>query len=197
MTPKQEERIKNKIKKIKAALAADKKFWGGEHNDGGGLRYIPPQLYIELNDFSGALRYFNWFNKNFPDDCCYSEFLFEWTITLFKTGRLKESEKKAFETFCCYTNIFDMFFGRNVTNIDKSEGSNLQTQEFAENQFCYNSKQDNLADFSEWLEEFIKTEKFILQSTKYLDIQKRLETEQDIKTRQYLHQQKQQLVNEF
>jgi hypothetical protein len=87
--------------------------------------------------------------------------------------------------------------GRRVTKIDKSEGSNLQTQEFAEIHFCYNSKQDNLVDFSEWLEEFIKTEKFILLSTKYLDIQKRLETEQDIKTRHYLVRQEQQLVNEF
>jgi hypothetical protein len=197
MTALQEERIKNKIKKIKAALAADKKFWGGEYNDGRGLRYIPPQLYIELNDFSGALRYFNWFNKNFSDDSCYPEFLFEWTITLFKTGRLKEAEKKAFETFCSNTNIFDTFFGRQVTKINKWEGSNLQTQEFAENTFCYKSKQDNLVDFSEWLEEFIKTEKFILLSTKYLDIQRRLETERDIETRHYLIHQGQQLVNEI
>ncbi|MBE2188343.1 MAG: hypothetical protein KGZ71_07925 [Desulfobulbaceae bacterium] len=197
MTPKQEERIKNKIKKIKAALAADKKFWGGEYNDGRGLRYIPPQLYIELNDFSGALRYFNWFNKNFSDDSCYPEFLFEWTITLFKTGRLKEAEKKAFQTFCSNTNIFDTFFGRQVTKINKWEGSNLQTQEFAENIFFYKSKQDNLVDFSEWLDKFITTEKFILFSTKYLDIRKRLETERDIETRNYLIHQEQQLVHEI
>jgi len=28
MTPKQEERIRQKIKKLKSALAADKRFWG-------------------------------------------------------------------------------------------------------------------------------------------------------------------------
>lgn len=197
MTPKQQERIKNKIKKIKTALAADKKYWGGQYHDGQGLRYFPPQLYIELNDFKGGLRYFNWFNKNFPDDSGYPDFLFEWTIILFKTGRLKEAEKKVFETFCSNTYLFDIFFGRQITGIRKWEGSNLETKEFADNQFCYSVKQDNIADFSEWLDKFISTEKFILLSNKLLDIQKRLETENDTETRHYLIQHERQLVNEL
>jgi len=196
MTPKQQERIKNKIKKIKGALAADKKRWGGQYHDGQGLRYYPPKLYIELNDFTGGLRYLNWFNKNFSDDSGYPDFLFEWTIILFKTGRLKDAEKKAFETFQSNTYLFDTFFGRKLTETAKWEGSNLQTQNFAVNHFSYNSKQENLTDFSEWLNNFITTEKFLLLSTKYLDIQKRLETEWDTETRHYLIQQKHELRNE-
>ncbi len=34
MTPRQEERIRNKIAKIRKELAADKKQWGGYHHDG-------------------------------------------------------------------------------------------------------------------------------------------------------------------
>jgi len=56
MPPKQQERLQNKIKKIKAALAADKMHWGGYYHDGGGLRYVPPGLYIQLEDWSGGLR---------------------------------------------------------------------------------------------------------------------------------------------
>lgn len=197
MTPKQHERIKNKIKKIKAALAADKKYWGGEYHDGGGLRYLPPQFYFQLNDYSGGLRYFNWFNKNFPDDSCYPDFLFEWTIILFKSGRLKEAEKKAFETFRRNTYLFDIFFGRQVNRIEIWEGSNLQSQDFADNQFYYNSKQDNLADFSEWLDKFIATEKFIRLKNKYLDIQKRLAIENDTEIRYSLIQYESQLADEL
>ena len=52
MTPKQQERIINKIRKIKAALAADKKKWGGYHHDGQGLRYLPPKFYnLQIVDF--------------------------------------------------------------------------------------------------------------------------------------------------
>jgi len=73
MTPKQQARLQNKIKKIKSALAADKKHWGGYYHDGGGLRYLPPGLYIQLEDYSGGLRYLNWFKKNFPDDAYPSD----------------------------------------------------------------------------------------------------------------------------
>lgn len=197
MTEKQIERVKTKIKKIKAALAADKKRWGGYYDDSRGLRYAPPQFYIQIGDFSGGLRYMNWFNKNFPDDICYPDFLFEWTIILFKTGRLKEAEKKAFETFCSNTYLFDFFFGRPVTKLEKYEGSNLETQEFADNHFYYTNKHDNLADFSEWLEKFLLTEKFIHVSNKFLEIQERLATEVDTEKRHDLIQHKRQLVNEL
>lgn len=197
MTPKQQERIKNKIKKIKAALSADKKRWGGQYHDGQGLRYAPPKFYIQLADFSGGLRYFNWFNKNFPDDSGYPDFLFEWTVILFKTGRLKEAEKKAFETFRSNTYLFDVYFGRQVITIEKWEGSNLQRKDFAENHFHYNSKQENLADFSEWLDKFTASEKFINVSKPFLDIRKRLATEKDTETRQYLGKYESQLVDKL
>jgi hypothetical protein len=73
LTPKQEERLRLKIKRIKSALAADKKRWGGFYDDSRGLRYLPLRHFIELEDFKGGLRYTNWFEKNFPDDICFPE----------------------------------------------------------------------------------------------------------------------------
>ena len=85
MIPRQTERIKTKIKNIKAALAADKKQWGGYYyHDGRGYRYLPSQFYIQIEDYTGGLRYLNWFNKNFDNDACYPVFLLEWSIILFK-----------------------------------------------------------------------------------------------------------------
>lgn len=143
MTPKQQERIKTKIKRIKSALAADKKHLGGFHHDGQGLRYIPPQLYLQLDDYSGGLRYFNWFNKNFPNDNCYPDFLFEWTIVLFKTGRLKEAEEKAFQTYCSDPHLFNK-----ITGLDNS----TKTGEDLENSYINELKnREILADFKIWL----------------------------------------------
>jgi hypothetical protein len=197
MTEKQIERVKTKIKKIKAALAADKKRWGGFYDDSRGLRYAPPRLYIQIADFSGGLRYMNWFQKNFPDDSCYPDFLFEWTIILFKTGRLKEAEKKAFQTFCHNTYLFDKFFNKEIIPIDKFESSNLEVAEFIKSSFDYIHSQDNLTDFSEWLNNFIKTEKFVQQSNKLIEINKRLKNEKDSETRWYLIEQADQLEKEF
>ncbi len=186
MTSKQEDKIKNKITQIKAALAADKKRWGGSHHDGQGLRYLPPQLYIKLGDFSGGLRYLNWFTKNFPDDRGFPDFLFEWTVILFTTGRLKEAEKKAFQTFTVNTYLFDKFFDRPIKQIEKWEGSNLEVAEFAIDYFHYSHKQDNLTDFAEWMERLTKTEKFITLTNKYIEIYKRLKNEHNFETRRYL-----------
>ncbi len=197
MTPKQEERLKGKIKKIKAALAADKRIWGGYHHDGQGLRYAPPQFYIQLNDFKGGLRYLNWFNKTFPDDSGYPDFLFEWTIILFKTGRLKEAEKKAFQTFIRNTYLFDKFLGKPITIIDKWEGSNLERAGYAMNYFKYSKHQENLLDFSAWLDNLLQTEKFKDLAVRYIEIKKRLKNEHDYETRSSLVNQSDQLENEI
>lgn len=197
MTHKQQERIKNKIKRIKAALAADKKHWGGYYHDGQGLRYIPPRYYIQLGDFSGGLRYVNWFNKNFPDDFGYPDFLFEWTVILFKTGRLIEAEKKAFQTFTRNTYVFDKFFNKQMHIIDKLESSNLEVAEFATDYFDYSHSQDNLADFAEWLDKLLQTEKFIQLTSKFIEIYQRLKNEHDYETRSYLLNQANQLENKL
>ena len=197
MTEKQQERIKTKIKQIKAALAADKKRWGGFYDDSRGLRYGPPKLYIQLGDFSGGIRYMNWFKKNFPDDIGFPDFLFEWTIILFKTGKLNEAEKKAFEAFSSNTYLFDKFFNKAIIPIDKWEGSNLEVAEFAQQVFNYSHLQDNLKDFSEWLSKVINSEKFIHYSNKLIDINKQLKYERDVETRRRLVNQAVQLKDGF
>lgn len=94
MAPKQIERIQLKITKIKKELAADKKRWGGFYDDSRGLRYLPPELYLKIQDYSGALRYFNWFNKTVPEDSGFPVFLLEWAITFLKKVRLKMQKIK-------------------------------------------------------------------------------------------------------
>jgi len=61
MTEKQIERIRIKIARVKSALAAYKKRWGGYYDDSGGIRYMAPGLYLKIRDFKGAMNYFRWF----------------------------------------------------------------------------------------------------------------------------------------
>ena len=197
MTEKQQERIISKIRQIKSALAADKKRWGGAYEDSRGLRYLPPALYIQLGDFPGGLRYLNWFSKNFPDDSGLPDFLFEWVVILFKTGREKEAERKALQAFCRNTYLFDKFFGRTVVPIAKWEGSNLASPGFAIHHFSYSGKQDSLADFAAWLDRLTQTEKFRRLSEEYIAIHRRLKDESDTETRLYLSRQAAQLEDEL
>jgi hypothetical protein len=104
VTPKQIERVKKKIADIRRTLAAEKRKFGA-YDDSRGLRYLPTKYYIQLGDDKGGLTYLRWFDKNFPNDVGFSDFLFERTIILFKAGKTKEAEKKAFEAFCANSSI--------------------------------------------------------------------------------------------
>jgi hypothetical protein len=159
MTPNQAKHIKTKITKIKKELAADKRRWGGFYDDSRGLRYLPPALYIKLGDYSGAKRYFNWFAKNFPDDMGYPIFLFEWTITLFKTRKKAQAEQMALEAYRANTYLFDAFFQRPPHGLSIREWSNWASKNLATN-LSYSETDKELADFAKWLEAFMDSEKF-------------------------------------
>jgi hypothetical protein len=61
---------------------------------------LPAGYFVRLGDYKGGMSYLKWFNRNFPDDGGFPEFLFQSAILLFKTGRLKEAAGAAFSTFC-------------------------------------------------------------------------------------------------
>jgi len=191
MTPKQIERLKKKITTIKRILAAEKRKYAA-YDDSRGLRYVPVTYYIQLGDYSGGLNYIRWFFKTFADDIGFPDFLFECTIILFKTGKIKEAEQKAFKTYCANTYLFDKFFGRPIIPIVKWEGSNLAIPLFTD-YFDYSSKKKEFADFSEWLAKLIARDDFDKHSKKYIGICKRLKTEDDHETQHYLLMQINQL----
>lgn len=196
MTPKQEERLRKKITKIKAALAADRKRCGGFYDDSRGLRYLPPGIYLQLGDYTGGLRYLNWFKKNFPDDSGFPDFLFEWAVILFKRGRLKEAERMVFKAFTTNTYLFDKFFGKPVTPIDKWEWSNLAGPDFAINYFDYSHTQENLKDVADWADSLFRNEKFAGICAKYIDIYKILKCEDDPEVRRALMEHAEKLEGE-
>ena len=129
MTPKQIERVKNKIKLIKSELAKDKKVWGGQYHDGRGLRYLPTSLYIQIGDYSGGLRYVNWFDKNFPDDIGSSLYLFEAIFILFKSKKTKEAEHKLKQNKNELEYILDLYF---KIEVDKKFAYKFNNEEFIE-----------------------------------------------------------------
>lgn len=184
MTPRQIEKAAAKIAQIKKTLAAEKRKYGA-YDDSRGLRYLPTKYYIQLGNYKDGLKYLNWFAKNFPDDGGFPDFLFEWTIILFKSAKLKDATQKAFETFCANTYLFDSFYGRPIIPIDKWEGSNLSSPAFI-GYFEYSSQQQELTDFSQWLHSLISSEEFSSRCDRYVEVYKKLKTEKDTETRGFL-----------
>ncbi len=196
MTPKQIERLQGKILKIKRALAADKKRWGGYYDDSRGLRYLPPELYLKLQDYSGALKYFKWFDKNFSDDSGFPIFLFEWTITLFKTGNIKAAEKKALQTFISNTYIIDKFLDKPILYLDKEESLSWELPGIIEI-FTYSKTQTELHDFDEWLSKFVTSESFYKIANEFIEIGRQLKNERVGPKRSYLVSRRHQLLDDY
>lgn len=196
LTPKQKERIKNKILKIKKALAADKKQWGGYYHDGSGLRYLPIALYIQIEDYTGGLRYINWFDKNFDDDGGYPVFWFEWAIILFKRNRLEKAEQKVFETYCQNTFLLDKFLGKPLQNLKIAENDWAGSIAYLDN-LDYSHRQAILADFSVWLNDLIDSEKFIAAATRFIELKNQYNNEKEVRIRGKLSDQIDALKNDF
>ena len=193
MTEKQIERIRAKIKKIRSALAAERRRFGG-YDDSRGLRYLPPKLFVKIGDYKGGLTYVRWFKKNFPDDIGFPDFLFEWTIILFQNNKIIDAERKALATYFSNTYILDKFFGREIIPIQKSELSNIERPEFCE-YFDYSANTLGLPDFIKWLEKFEKTERFKTITKKFIGLHKLLLDEQDYETRKLIIDQEQKLID--
>ena len=184
LTLKQTERLRGQIAAMKQRLAAEKRRFGA-YDDSGGWRYLPPKLYLQLGDHAGGLRYVRWFDKNFADDIGYPNFLFEWIILLFQNGRLKEAERKAVQTYCGNTYLFDKFFGRPLVPVAKWEGSNLEMPYLAE-QLPYSSQQPELADFAAWLGQFERTEQFATFAARFMALRQQLQVAEGYETRRAL-----------
>lgn len=196
MTEKLEERIRKKIKNIKSELAADKKRWGGFYDDSRGLRYLPLEYYIKLKDYSGGNRYLNWFYKNFPDDSGFPEFLFESTIILFYSKKLKEAQRKLFETFTSNTYLIDKFLGYEIVQTDKYEGSNIDGIEYL-NHFNYTRADQNLIDFTGWVKEVSNSESFKSAANELIEIQRELLIESEYEKRRFLLNKEHALLDRF
>jgi hypothetical protein len=130
MTEKQIERIKKTIKFYRAKLAAEKRMFG-DYDDSAGLRYIIPELHFQIRDYKGALVYFRWFSKAFPDDTGFPFFNLLWSASFFENNKIPEAIQKAYETAFSNTYLLELIAGRDTVQLDKSEMIGYENLEYA------------------------------------------------------------------
>lgn len=176
-------------------LAAEKRKFGG-YDDSRGLRYLPNRYYLQLGDYAGGLRYTQWFARTFADDIGFPDFLFEWSLILFKNGKLNQARPKAWQTFCSHPDLLDHFLGRPIESHTSVQGSGF-VQPGMSNSFPYSGQQAELSDFGLWLEEFVSTEPFLRCRTRYVAIKEQLQTETDRPTRRSLLEEANLLIDQF
>lgn len=181
MTPKQIERVQNKIKKIRKEIYNEKRLWGGYH-DGRGLRYIPFELYLKIQDYKGGLTYLRWFNKNFPDDIAMSEIMTMSSVIYFKNDKIKDAEKKILQAYFADSFVVDIFMDRNVNENNDSNYDLNAIKDF----FDTIKKQNDMTDFQSWVTDFEKTNTYRNCITDFNDLKLKRDTETNQKIRDEL-----------
>lgn len=93
--------------------------------------------------------------------------------------------KKHFKLFAAILTFSTNTLVDKLFQLTNGKASNLEIPKLL-NYLDYSTEQNELADFSKWLDTLISTQDFVNRSKKYIDIQKRLKTEDDDETRHYL-----------
>ena len=170
MTEKQIEKVKKQIRSFRSKLTAEKRKFGA-YDDSRGIRFIIADLYLQIQDYKGALRYFNWFEKEFQTDSGFPDFNLAWTITLFKNKKYDLALKKAYTTAFSNTYLFDLILGKKPMVIEKSELINWETLEFVMQIKPY-WKRMITQDFKEWLKKITAQKDFKKNINNYIGLQK-------------------------
>ncbi|MBB3699558.1 hypothetical protein KMW28_24475 [Flammeovirga yaeyamensis] len=173
MTPKQIERVQNKIKKIRKALSDERRRFGGYH-DGRGLRYAPFELYLKIQDYKGGATYLRWFLKNFPDDYGFPTLWIMSSIIYFKNKKKKEAEKMVLTTFFNDPVVFNIFIDTPIEYVTSTHFNLDAIQEF----YTELQQKNDLSDFKTWLLDFTTTEKFLHYKKEYLLLEEKLTSSQ-------------------
>ena len=175
MTEKQIERIKRTIKFYRTRLAAEKRLHG-EYDDSAGLRYAIPELHFQIKDYKGALVYFRWFSKAFPDDTGFPFFNLLWSATFFENSKIPQAIQKAYETAFSNTYLLELIAGRDTVQLDKSETIGYEKLEYAK-QVCSDCINLITLEFQIWISNLSEFNDFIANLNKFISIQKLIKDE--------------------
>ena len=195
MTEKQILKIKKKIKVCRARLATEKRMFG-TYDDSQGLRYYIPELYLKIQDYKGALVYYRWFSKAFPDDIGFPDFNLFWTATLFENSKISDALKKAYKTAFSNTYLLDLLSGKDPVQLDKSESIGFETLDYAKD--AYEDCIKILTfEFQTWIGNLSETEEFKANMNKFISIQKLIKDEPVGKLRTELIQTSRKLTRQL
>lgn len=184
MTPSERQELENEIERIIASIETEVQLLDG-YNDELREVYLPIKYYIQMADYKAGLNYLRWYQKIVHGDVGAPDFLFECSVILYMNGKFKEAKRKALEAYFNNTYIFDRFFERLLTPVDKLESWDSEKPEYL-NDFKYSATQPQLAEFTKWLTEFERSAKYQSISKRFIAALVWMKYEKDRKVLDYL-----------
>lgn len=124
-------KIKAQIKRYERALKKEQELHGF-FDDGYGKRYLLGPLYLLMDDIDGAVKSYQWFEENFPDD--YGEPLqyLCWTLALYRNGDIEAASDKLIQTMMMNLYMIPHLLGMKLEVLKIWHGSNRAEIEYVE-----------------------------------------------------------------
>jgi hypothetical protein len=181
MTEKQINKIKELIKRNRAILVAEKKKFGG-YDDSAGRRYYISDLYLQIADYSGALVYKKWFDKNFPEDGGSPIISSNWAIAFHSQGLVKDCKIYTIDT--AFQNVYfhGLLLDREVKLIEMYDPYGNEMLEHTKS-MVKDYKRIVTKVYIDWLSEFIESNEYKVQVNKFISLLKLLAIETESKKR--------------
>ncbi len=129
--PKTPKGIYSRIEQYKKVLRSEKRKFGC-YDDSYGRRLLIGPLYLLANDTDGALKYYKWYEKNFPDDSGEPFMYLCWTLTLYRAGQIEKAKTKLMRTMFSNLYILPFLFKENQSDYHFRPGSNWEANEYLE-----------------------------------------------------------------
>jgi hypothetical protein len=180
MTEKQIEKVRLSIKTHRAALAAEKRKFGG-FDDSAGRRYYISDLYIKISDYKGAITYKKWFDKNFPDDSGGPLLSLNWAIAYYSLGQITESKIYTIDTAFKNLYLHGFILDNKVDKIDVYEPE-YDMYGFAKS-LTEHCKKVVTQPYYDWLSAFINSDEYKEPLKKYISLHKQLKDENNTNKR--------------
>ncbi len=148
----------------------------GWYDDSGGSRYYIAELYIQIQDFKGASRYYNWFSKEFKDDVGFPHFNLFWALSYYQNNKFQDAIKKVYKTAFSNTYLIDILCGTDPQPIDKSELWGGESLDYAR-QIENHCRESLTAEFLIWLQKINESEEYKQNLNRFISLQKLIKDE--------------------
>lgn len=129
--PSDPRKIKERIKRYEDDLRKEyKKF--RYISDDSGRRYLIGPMYLLIGDILGAIKSFEWFEKEFSDDGGEPFHLLCWALSLYRSNDTVKATKKLCQAMLSNLYILPFLLNIEQPNLDMWHSSNLEGKDYIE-----------------------------------------------------------------
>ena len=170
--PKDPRKIRERIRRYERKLRLEKQSFDA-YDDSAGSRYLLGPLYLVMGDLTGALKSFEWFAKEFPDDGGEPGHRLCWALALYRSGQKEAAAQMLRKAMLLNLYLIPRLLGIEMAHLDIWYGSNWQEPDYVESiPPEYFSLWDK--DALHWASDLCRNEEFKRVEARYIEIHREL-----------------------